>query len=86
MYDPRGSEITATPTGQKADERRRYIRLIRYIQKKGMTVGLRPIFFVVDKNGNPYVETLEDGTSVFGGTGISSQSTQISGSNLLKHT
>ena len=63
MRDPRSSEIIpATPAGQRAEERRRYGRLIKYIHGKGMTVGIRPILFVVDEKGNPYQEKLPDGT------------------------
>jgi hypothetical protein len=36
---------------------------MQYIHGKGMQVGIRPIFFVVDAHGNtPYVEILPDGT------------------------
>jgi hypothetical protein len=64
MTDPRKSEITPnTPPGERPMERKRYLRLIQYIHSKGMTVGLRPIFLVVDANGNaPFTETLADGT------------------------
>ena len=42
----------------------RYSRLIRYIKNMGMTVGLRPIFFVVGPEGEfPYVVTQPDGSS-----------------------
>ena len=64
MSDPRDSFVTPlTPASERADERERYIRFITYIHSKGMTVGIRPIFFVVDENGNmPFVEVLPDGT------------------------
>jgi hypothetical protein len=65
MTDPRGSTLVPyTPSGPaRSDERRRYLNLMRYIHGKGMTVGIRPIFFVEDANGNvPYRETLADGT------------------------
>lgn len=64
MTDPRGSAVVPmTPVGERTNERRRYDRLIKYIHGKGMTVGLRPIFFVQKADGTfPYIETLQDGT------------------------
>lgn len=64
MTHPRNSELVPmTPPEKRADERKRLVRLISYIHSKGMTVGMRPIFFVVDENGQtPYVETLPDGS------------------------
>lgn len=64
MNNPRNSYLTPmTPAWAKADEKSRYLRLIEYIHGKGMTVGIRPIFFVVDGNGQtPYVEILPNGT------------------------
>ncbi|NDD05547.1 MAG: hypothetical protein EB078_11620, partial [Proteobacteria bacterium] len=63
MTHPRNSEITPlTRPEKRADERRRLIRLISYIHSKGMTAGIRPIFFVIDAQGHtPYVEDLPDG-------------------------
>ncbi|MFM8313980.1 MAG: glycoside hydrolase family 113, partial [Deltaproteobacteria bacterium] len=63
MTDPRKSEITPdTPPSDRPNERKRYIRLINYIHGKGMTVGIRPIFLVVDSNGNaPLIEKLPNG-------------------------
>lgn len=64
MTNPKKSEITpnTTPADRPA-ERKRYMRLINYIHSKGMTVGIRPIFLVVDENGRtPFIETLPDGT------------------------
>jgi hypothetical protein len=61
MFDPRGSELKPMVKDWE-DERQRYRRLIQYIHSKKMKVGLRPIFFVVDENGNFYRETLPDGT------------------------
>jgi len=63
MTHPRSSDlIPMTPPQQRPDERRRMTRLISYIHSKGMTVGIRPIFFVVDENGNtPFVEKLPNG-------------------------
>lgn len=63
MRDPRGNEIIpVTPAGDRAAERQRYMRFIRYVHSKGMSVGFRPIFFVVDEAGNPYRERLPDGS------------------------
>lgn len=64
MRDPKGIEvIPMTPLSDRAMERERYRRLISYIKGKGMTVGIRPIFFVVDSVGRtPVIETLPDGT------------------------
>jgi len=64
MRDPRGFEvIPVTPLAEKRDELYRYKRLMTYIHSKGMTVGIRPIFFVTDANGKtPVVETQSDGT------------------------
>ncbi len=64
MRDPKGIEvIPLTPLSDRAGERDRYRRLISYIKKKGMTVGMRPIFFVVDGEGRtPAIEQLPDGT------------------------
>lgn len=64
MTHPKNSEvIPLTAPQNRADEKRRLTRLISYIHSKGLTVGIRPILFVVDEDGNtPYVETLPDGT------------------------
>jgi hypothetical protein len=64
MTDPRGHVIESmVPLSDRGNERRRYDRLIRYVHSKGMTVGIRPIFFVQHSNGGyPYYETLADGT------------------------
>lgn len=63
MRDPRGNFVELmTPAGELSWERDRYIRFINYVHGLGMTVGIRPIFFVVDGNGNiPYVENLVGG-------------------------
>lgn len=63
MTNPRSNDVVpVTPAADRADERSRYKRLIEYIHSQGMTVGLRPIFFVVDSNGNtPFIETLANG-------------------------
>lgn len=64
MTDPRGTEIVAATQGaRRSEERQRYMRLIRYIHDKGIAVGIRPMLFVVDGEGNtPLVEVLPDGT------------------------
>jgi len=64
MDGPRSVDITpltgVVPVGV---ESKKMISLIRYIKSLGMTVGIRPIFFVVGPNGEfPYSETLPDGT------------------------
>jgi len=58
MINPRGNEvIPSTMARDRSLERMRYKRLISYIKDKGMTVGLRPIFFVVRADGTfPYRE------------------------------
>ena len=54
---------TMTPLSDRAAERDRYRRVVTYIKSKGMTVGIRPIFFVVDSAGRtPVNETMPDGT------------------------
>lgn len=64
MTHPKSSEvIPLTPPQKRSDERKRLVRLISYIHSKGMSVGMRPILFVIDENGQtPYVETLPDGS------------------------
>ena len=65
MNGPRSSEIVPmTPPGpERSKERLRYLRLMNYIKSKGMTVGIRPIFFVVDGQGRtPVLEPQPDGT------------------------
>lgn len=63
MTDPRQSFVVPMVSPENAaDERARYLRLIAYAKSKGMTVGIRPIFFVIDANGNiPYIEILPGG-------------------------
>lgn len=65
MKGPFANEITpVTPPAERANEARRMARLIRYIKAQGMTVGLRPIFFVVGPNGEfPYSEKQADGST-----------------------
>lgn len=64
MTHPKNSEIIPlTPPQKRSDERKRLVRLISYIHSKKMTVGIRPILFVVDENGRtPFVEDLPDGS------------------------
>lgn len=64
MFDPKGNDlIPDVPNAQRSQERARYKRLIDYIHSKGMTVGLRPIFFVVKPDGTfPYIEQQADGS------------------------
>jgi hypothetical protein len=64
MIGYRANELLpVTRADDRSDERRRYMRLIQYIHSKKMTVGIRPIFFVVDQNGHtPLEEKLADGT------------------------
>lgn len=63
MNDPRQSFVVPmVPAELASDERARYLRLIQYIKSKGMSVGIRPIFFVIDANGNiPFIEILPSG-------------------------
>jgi hypothetical protein len=62
MRDPRGTEITpVTPAADRALERQRYARFVKYLKSKGMTVGIRPIFFVVNAEGKPYLEPQANG-------------------------
>lgn len=64
MKGPYSTEIIpVTPPAERAAEAKRMVRLIKYIQSQGMTVGLRPIFFVVGPNGEfPYFEKQADGS------------------------
>jgi hypothetical protein len=64
MTGPRSNEvIPSTAPAERNNEKQRLARLIRYIKAQGMTVGLRPIFFVLGPNGEfPYNEVLSDGT------------------------
>lgn len=65
MIDPRGSDlIPEVPVADRNTERARYKRLIDYIHSQGMTVGIRPIFFVVKPDGTfPYTEAMPDGST-----------------------
>lgn len=64
MVTGRGNEvIPVTKPADRADEAKRMLRLIKYIREQGMTVGIRPIFFVVGPGGEfPYLEKQPDGT------------------------
>jgi hypothetical protein len=64
MTGPHSNEvIPSTPPAERNNEKQRLARLIRYIRSQGMTIGLRPIFFVVGPNGEfPYSEVQSDGT------------------------
>lgn len=63
MTGPYSNEIIpVTAPAERSKELQRMARLIKYIQSQGLTVGLRPIFFVVGPNGEfPYFEKLSDG-------------------------
>ncbi len=64
MEGPRSVDFTLlTNSGSVATEARKMNALIKYIQSLKMTVGIRPIFFVVGPNGEfPYIEKFNDGT------------------------
>lgn len=64
MRGPYSNEIIPnTAPADRNSERQRIARLVKYIKSQGMTVGMRPIFFVVGPNGEfPYNEKLADGT------------------------
>lgn len=63
MRDPRNSYVEFyTPEFELLDETNRYLRLIDYIHSRGMTVGIRPILFVIDQfGGTPYFEPIGNG-------------------------
>ena len=64
MTGPRSSEIIpVTPPADRNAEKQRIARLVKYARSLGMTVGFRPIFFVLGPNGEfPYTEKQPDGT------------------------
>lgn len=64
MKGPYSSEVNpVTLPAERSKETMRMARLIKYIQSQGMTVGIRPIFFVVGPNGEfPYIEKQTDGS------------------------
>ncbi len=63
MIGPNSNEIIpATPATDSANELKRIVRLMNYIHSQNMTVGLRPIFFVVGPSGEfPYIVKTEKG-------------------------
>jgi hypothetical protein len=65
MIDPRGSDlIPEVGISERNNERTRYKRLIDYIHSQGMTVGIRPIFFVIKPDGTfPFTEAQADGST-----------------------
>lgn len=65
MVGPTSTEVVPmTAPAERSNEARRIARLANYIRSKGMTVGMRPIFFVFGPNGEfPYTEKLANGTS-----------------------
>lgn len=65
MTGPHSNEIIPnTPPADRNAEKQRIARLVKYIKAQGMTVGLRPIFFVVGPHGEfPYNEVQPDGTT-----------------------
>lgn len=64
MTNPKGNDVIPnTPIAERAAEAQRYQRLIAYIHSQGMTVGIRPIFFLVKPDGSfPFLEVQPDGT------------------------
>lgn len=64
MIGPRSNDIIpVTGNGPISNEARQVKSLVNYIHSLDMTVGFRPIFFVLGPNGEfPYTETLADGT------------------------
>jgi len=63
MVTGRGNEVVSiTPPAERSKEAQRIMRLTKYIKSQGLTVGYRPIFFVVGPNGEfPYFEVLPNG-------------------------
>lgn len=66
MIGPYSNEIIpAIPAQESANELKRMKRLMDYIHAQNMTVGIRPIFFVVGPQGEfPYQETRSDGSKI----------------------
>ncbi len=64
MKGPHVNEITSlTLPADRASEKTRIAKLVKYIRTQNMTVGFRPIFFVMGVNGEfPYKEKMPDGT------------------------
>ncbi|MGZ3775210.1 MAG: glycoside hydrolase family 113 [Pseudobdellovibrionaceae bacterium] len=65
MIGPFSTEvIPVTLPAERSKEAIRIARLVKYVHSQGMTVGIRPIFFVVGPNGEfPYVEKKPDGST-----------------------
>lgn len=64
MVGPFATEVVpVTPPAERGNELKRMVRLVKYIKAQGLTVGLRPIFFVVGPNGEfPYKTREADGS------------------------
>lgn len=64
MTGGKNTEIQpVTLPADRSKEAQRMVRLVKYIKSLGMTVGIRPIFFVVGPNGEfPYEEVQSDGS------------------------
>lgn len=64
MVGPYATEVVpVTPPAKRNDELKRMTRLMKYIKAEGMTVGIRPIFFVVGPAGEfPYKTKQADGS------------------------
>lgn len=64
MVGPFATEVVpVTPPAKRSDELKRMTRLIKYIKAEGLTVGIRPIFFVVGPAGEfPYKTKQADGS------------------------
>lgn len=64
MVGPESTEVVPmTPPAERANEARRIARLSAYIKAQGMTVGIRPIFFVFGPQGEfPYIQKFANGT------------------------
>ncbi len=64
MKGPRSNEITPmTMPADRGQEKLRLSRLVKYIRSQQMTVGFRPVFFVVGLNGEfPFKERLPNGS------------------------
>lgn len=64
MVGPFSNEIIpVSPSNESAAELKRIVKLMKYIHAQGMTVGIRPIFFVVGPNNEfPYIVKNADGT------------------------
>ncbi len=65
MKGGHGNEIIPmTAPADRNSELKRMLRLSKYIKSLGMSVGIRPIFFVFGPNGEfPYIEKLPDGST-----------------------